>query len=249
MKLSFAIVMILLLCTGCGVIRGTDSGTVLNGIVISKSESGLLVAAADKDSGLASFDPVSVHYDKASDLEVTLGAIVKINFDGRIAESYPGQIWADKVKVVERVKDNNWPPTASLSKDYSSESAIADNCYVIGLAGIVSEDLLYRFADNTKNGMAGYLRKVVYTIEGDPIITDFVYDGNKYFVIKDISRDAYAGSGSKLIKKEYGYINTYERDNKKVIYLSDRAATDEEYEQFVAGSEASDLPDIYTLNY
>lgn len=248
MKLSFAIVMILLLCTGCGVIRGADSGTVLNGIVISKSESGLLVAAADKDSGLASFDPVSVHYEKASDLDVTLGAIVKINFDGRIAESYPGQIWADKIKVVEKVKDN-WPPTASLSKDYNSENAIADNCYVIGLAGIVSEDLLYRFADNTKNGMAGYLRKVVYTIEGDPIITDLVYDGNKYFVIKDISRDAYAGNGSKLIKKEYGYINTYERDNKKVIYLSDRVTTDEEYEQFVAGDEFSDLPDIFTLNY
>jgi hypothetical protein len=197
---------------------------------------------------LASFDPVSVHYDKASDLEVTLGAIVKINFDGRIAESYPGQIWADNIKVVEKVKDN-WPPTASLPKDYSSEKAIADNCYVIGLAGIVSEDLLYRFADNTKNGMAGYLRKVVYTIDGDPIITDLVYDGNKYFVIKDISRDAYAGNGSKLIKKEYGYINTYERDNKKVIYFSDRVASDEEYEQFVAGSEALDLPDIYTLNY
>jgi len=171
MKLSFAIVMALLLCTGCGVIRGTDSGTVLNGIVISKSESGLLVAAADKDSGVASFDPVSVHYEKTSDLDVTLGALVKINFDGRIAESYPGQIWADKVKVVEKVKDN-WPPTASLPKDYGSEDAIADNCYVIGAVGIVSEDLLYRFADNTKNGMAGYLRKVVYTIEGDPIITD-----------------------------------------------------------------------------
>ncbi len=274
MKHALYILAVILFCTGCSVIKesaDSDSGSttapdtlegnnvdsedgeneeiVLNSIVISKSDTGLIVAAADKNSSFRQFEPVSVHYKNASSLEVTMGAIVEISFNGTIAESYPGQIWADNITIKEKVLDN-WPATSSLPEDYSSEEAVKDNCFVISNNKIESEDLMLNFVQNTKTGVVGYLRRVIYTIEGDPVITDFIYDGEKYFVCEDMTRDAFAGEGADLYKKEYKYINTYEKNNKKMIYLADRNdISSEEYEKSMISSNSEDGIDTYSISY
>ncbi|MGB8451329.1 MAG: DUF4362 domain-containing protein [Anaerocolumna sp.] len=276
MKLILCLLAVVLFCTGCSVLKespdsdsgnkstadtldgssisadskdSTDKEIILNSIVISKDDTGLMVAAYDKNNSFRQFDPVAVHYTDTSSLEVTMGAIIKISFDGRIAESYPSQIWADKIEVVETVQDN-WPATKLIPEDYSSEEAVKDNCYVITNDKIESEDLMDSFMENTKNGMAGYLRRVIYTIEGDPIINDIIYNGNKYFVFEDMTRDAFAGNGEKLYKKEYSYINTFEKNNAKLIYLADRNdITSEEYEKSMTSGNSDDLLDIYPVSY
>ena len=284
MKKLFCIMAVLLICTGCSLIKeapdsdngntatvtsddnstGSDGSNttgngntadtgkeevLLNGIVISKDDSGIMIAVADTSTGFRRFDPVSVHYANASSLNVGMGDIIKISFDGRVAESYPGQIWADEISIVEKVQDN-WPATRLIPEDYSFEEAAADNCFVIGNDKKESEDRMKLFVDNTTNGMVGYLRRVVYTTEGDPVITDFIFDGNKYYVFEDMSRDAFAGNGDKLYKKIYSYINTYEKENNKIFYLADRNdITNEEYEKSMTSSNSKDLIDTYMISY
>lgn len=267
MKQIIGLLLILYICTGCSFIKESkdsdignttaetttaetteNNSAILNSIVISKNDTGFMVAAYD-NSGMRSFEPFSVHYDGAPSLEVTMGTLIKITYGGNIAESYPGQIWADKVEILEPVKDN-WPPTDKLPKEYTSEEAVKDNCFVIGLDKTEGEEVLNNFVQNTYNGIVGYLRRVNYTMEGDPIITDVIYDGNKYFVFEDKSRDAYAGNSDKLYKKEYKFINTYEKENKKIVYLADRNdITDEEFNQKIASSSTEVLTDIYLLSY
>ncbi|QHQ59591.1 DUF4362 domain-containing protein [Anaerocolumna sedimenticola] len=222
---------------------------ILNGIIISKDDSGVMIAVQDISGGFQPFDPVSVHYADASSLNIGMGDIIKISFDGRIAESYPSQIWADTINIVEKVQDN-WPATSSIPQEYSFEEAVADNCFVVGNDKTESEDRMNSFVDNTINGMVGYLRRVMYTTEGDPVITDFIYDGNKYYVFEDMSRDAFAGSGDKLYKKIYTYINTYEKESYKVFYLADRNdITNEEYEKSITSSNSKDMIDTYAISY
>jgi hypothetical protein len=262
MKQILCLIIILYICTGCSFIKespDSDTGNtaaetseetsaILNSIVISKNDTGFMVAAYD-NSGMVSFEPFSVHYAEAPSLEVTMGTLIKITYGGNIAESYPGQLWADKVEILESVKDN-WPPTAKLPSDYTSEQAVKDNCFVIGLNKTEGEEVLNSFIQNTYNGIAGYLRRVNYTVEGNPIITDVIYDGNKYFIFEDKTRDAFGGDGDKLYKKEYKFINTYVKENKKIVYLADRNdITNEEFDQKIASSSTEVLPDIYLLSY
>ncbi|WMJ86284.1 DUF4362 domain-containing protein [Anaerocolumna sp. MB42-C2] len=222
---------------------------VINGIVISDDDSSVMIAVKETGGGLQAFDPVSVHYSDVSSLNVGMGDIIKISFDGRIAESYPSQIWADNIDIMEKVQDN-WPATSTITKDYSFEEAVADNCFVVGNDKTESADRMNSFVNNTINGMVGYLRKVMYTTEGDPVITDFIYDGNKYYVFEDMSRDVFNGGEDKLYKKIYSYINTYEKESNKVIYLANRNdITNEEYEKNTTSSNSKDRIDTYAISY
>ncbi|SHO51944.1 DUF4362 domain-containing protein [Anaerocolumna xylanovorans] len=243
----FLFVTLALVQSGCSMLQSSGREPAFDAIVISASEGSLMVAVSGKGETLSPFEPASVSYNKTEKSVFTRGTLIRITYDGTVRESYPVQLTAKKITVIEEVKDN-WPPTSQLKKDYSPEEAKEDGCYVESLSGKENKDIAARFQGNSSQGICAYLRKVAYTVEGDPVITDFIYDGTKFYVINDATRDAFAGSGNKIMQKEYLYINTYEKGGTKIIYLADeKDISQEEYEEKVMSAKGEALLDTFTV--
>ena len=217
--LTLLLCLVIISISGCSKSEVTED-TTFRAIVISVQDESIMTAVSGKSEVLTPFEPVSVHYKEAKNLKLQRGTVIDILFDGTVMESYPPQIKAKKITVIEDVSDN-WPPTKEIPKEYPSESAKEDGYYVEGLDGNANVELVDRFQNNSSQGIIAYMRKVSYTIEGDAIISDFIYDGNKYYVAVDASRDAYS-AGDKFIFSEYSYINTYEKENTRIVYLADK---------------------------
>ena len=120
-----------------------------------------------------------------------------------------------------RVKNPSLPPekptpprvteNSKVPVEYTSEMAILDGCYV-NLHGIIGNDeVMDTFINKVQNKESAFARHVEFTIEGDPIITDFSYDSKEFTVTRDTTRDKF-GSGS---IKSYHYKNLviYEDEN------------------------------------
>ncbi|MFS0783258.1 DUF4362 domain-containing protein [Bacillus sp. 1P06AnD] len=60
--------------------------------------------------------------------------------------------------------------------------------------GIKNEIRLKEFIKNTETGKKDSIRVVAYTKEGDPILTDLIYNGEQLEITEDTTRDEY-GSG------------------------------------------------------
>ncbi len=240
----------LLLClvipaSGCRKSEVTEDKT-LRAIVISVHDESIMTAVSGKNDVLTPFEPVSVHYKDTKDLKLQRGTVIDILFDGTVMESYPPQISANKINVIEEVADN-WPPTKEIPEEYPFESAKEDGVYAEGLKETANPELVDRFLDNSTQGITAYLRKVSYTIEGDPIITDFIYDGGKYYAVTDASRDAYAAE-EKITAKEYSYINTYEKENRRIVYLADQKdISPEDFEEMVLNPDNDNHIDVFII--
>lgn len=109
---------LLLLLAGC---QGQDAssnepkeivGRVMEATVIEVAgQEQLLVEPVEGSPELGSADRIVAHTHNALVLdaageetaieEYEVGSLVHITYDGDIAESYPAQIWAEKVQVVE----------------------------------------------------------------------------------------------------------------------------------------------------
>jgi beta-lactamase regulating signal transducer with metallopeptidase domain len=87
---------------------------------------------------------------------------------------------------------SSWVPLADLPADYSQDAAIGDNVYVnIHGLEIYNQQLVDAFYDNVSTDSAAFMRTILYTIEGDPIITDYQYDGEVFTVTIDTTRDKF----------------------------------------------------------
>jgi hypothetical protein len=85
-----------------------DDGVVFTAIVLENADS--LIVAPQKDSNeYSSSDKIVVHTndatiynndgEKISLSSIITGQTLEITYNGTIAESYPAQIWASKIKV------------------------------------------------------------------------------------------------------------------------------------------------------
>lgn len=250
MKKVIILIVLLIMNMGCSkkkeVLDAKDNpdSVSFHAIVVSQKEKSLMVVANDEDKGFGRFEPIQVGY-ASDDLNVTMGDLIEIEFDGTILESYPCQIGADKITVVKKA-EGKWPASREIPENYPIDEAVRDHCFVVAFDKTESEDLLLRFLDHSQNGIVSYLRKVSYTIEGDPVITDFLFDGTKYYIFEDVTRDKF-GSGE-LYKYEYQYINTYETNTRKEIYFANRNdISNTEYENSKNGNNANDFIDTYPL--
>lgn len=94
------------------------------------------------------------------------------------------------------------------SKGHSNEKFEVDADVVNTHGNIEGLDYMDLFYNDVTNGKSADVRIVHYTIEGDPIISDAKYDGNKFEITYDTTLDQY-GSGDQykftcenLIKEE-----------------------------------------------
>ena len=91
---------------------------------------------------------------------------------------------------------------AEIPQEYSMKQAIKDGCVVITYNAVYNKSRLDAFITNTnannENRQSDFIRIVLYTNEGDPIITDLEYkkeDG--YILTYDNTRDAF-GANTKV---------------------------------------------------
>lgn len=116
---------------------------------------------------------------------------------------------------------------AALPADYSTEDAVDDGCFVI-VHGEVRSDrkIADDFISNAKKGTPGALRIVQYTVEGDPIITQVIFDGSVFHSILDASRDTFGVDTGQYEESEYPYLETYQftqeetGDDYETVYLT-----------------------------
>ncbi len=110
----------------------------------------------------------------------------------------------------------------ALPEEYPPEEAAANGDYV-SVHGVqyFNEEKLTAFLDavSTKNSAA--IRTVGYTDEGDPIISDVIFDGSKFTLWSDTTRDQFGIR--KIEQYEYKNILEYEREDGRIIFLTNES--------------------------
>lgn len=75
---------------------------------------------------------------------------------------------------------------------YDSDTAAANGDVVSALSGgVLNADRWQTFVDKLENGERDEVQVVHYTIEGDPIFRNFIYDGDSFRLRYDTTHDAY----------------------------------------------------------
>ncbi len=111
----------------------------------------------------------------------------------------------EELKEIEEIIENNIDEPKLLEEvpqQYPMQQAIKDGCVVITYNAVFNKSRLDSFITNTnannENRQSDFIRIVLYTNEGDPIITDLEYkkeDG--YILTYDNTRDAF-GANTKV---------------------------------------------------
>lgn len=114
----------------------------------------------------------------------------------------------------------------NINKEYPSSLAIENGDYVNIHGDIYNEQKMTDFIENVQNKKQDKIRTVVYTVEGDPIITDFNYNGSTFIVVKDNSYDRYSSGGT--TKKELSNLLTYEHQNRLYYSVTNLSVITEE---------------------
>lgn len=82
-----------------------------------------------------------------------------------------------------------------LPEDYGHydirDQAIADGVVVTFSGATANSGKITEFLQSAAKGKSAFMRTIYYTTEGDPIITDYEFDGEKYIVTYDNSRDSF----------------------------------------------------------
>ncbi len=117
-----------------------------------------------------------------------------------------------------------WAPLyqdlASLPQELPPETAVAQGCFVVVHGKLQSSlDLSEQFIANSQQGKKADLTVVIYTVEGDPIVTRVTYDGTVYRGVMDISRDAFAGESASDRQFTYPYLKTWIEQGTQYVYL------------------------------
>ena len=88
----------------------------------------------------------------------------------------------------------------NIPSDYSKDKAIEDKVYVSTYDEVYNNEIIEKFYESYKNKQECFMRIMRYTLEGDPIITDVLYDKDKVYVVVDDRRDRYASEGNVTLK-------------------------------------------------
>jgi hypothetical protein len=150
-----------------------------------------------------------------------------------VAALYPdgflGHIWA-----VTTDADGIETASAYVNVVYTPPDSEAEGVYVnVQGAEIYNQAAVDIFYENALAGIPAFMRVINYTVEGDPIISDYEYNGKVFTVTTDSSRDKFGGSGN-----EKSIIQTY----KYLIRLGNEWTLSQVEAEKVAGLEMGWIP-------
>ena len=126
-----------------------------------------------------------------------------------------------------------------LPYNYTIEQAIKDGCFTVTFYSVYNKEYLDNFIENTKhdaqNRVASSIRIATTTIEGDLILYDLSYDGEKYTLKSDYTRDKYMAEEERKvvinddIPGEFYTVNLIETDGAVELMLLLVAQPSQEY--------------------
>lgn len=119
-----------------------------------------------------------------------------------------------------------------LPVEYSEDMAIRDGVVVNKISSVLNPEYLYRFCDLFSDGSEAFVRVMSYTDEGEPIITDVLYNNGVITMTMDSSRDSNT-TEDHLYKKQFKYLVAHNG----LLYLSNNQhwkdnAKDDDYRLF-----------------
>lgn len=88
----------------------------------------------------------------------------------------------------------NYKDVRKLKKDYSIEDAKKDKCYIPSYKYDYNLKVYEEFIKEYNNKEKSFIRVALPTDEGDLILYDILYDGNKVYTVIDSTRDRYSSS-------------------------------------------------------
>lgn len=104
------------------------------------------------------------------------------------------------IKNKEIVNSKKYIDLEDVNIYYGVAQMIEDKCYIVMNSNIVYNiEELEKFIKNVENNIVDAIRIVQYSIEGQPILTNLEYNGNKFILKFDNRRDGYASPQDKKI--------------------------------------------------
>lgn len=104
----------------------------------------------------------------------------------------------------------------NISKDYDLNNAEKEGFVIYNNNKVINKEKIKEFYDNTTSNQNSTLTIIRYTIEGTPIIIQYIYNDGKFIVYEDTTRDN-QGEGD-IIAREIKSIELIEEnDSYKLI--------------------------------
>lgn len=88
----------------------------------------------------------------------------------------------------------------TVDSDYDFKNAIEDGYVVYTHGNIENEDKIEEFYQKYLDNKDGVLTIVKYTIEGNPMVIQYVYKDNVLMVYEDYTRDSYGSNEEVTVK-------------------------------------------------
>jgi hypothetical protein len=115
----------------------------------------------------------------------------------------------------------------ALPDPYLSEDAVENGDYVDVHGKVSNASKLTDFYEAVDAKESAAIRITQYTIEGDAIIADVVFDGSIFHLTVDTTRDMFGAR--EITEKEYLLISTYETEVNRYVYLTDEPEITKEF--------------------
>jgi beta-lactamase regulating signal transducer with metallopeptidase domain len=130
--------------------------------------------------------------------------------DSISSESKTDLSWSQDPASIDAKFSSPWPSMEDLPLDYGKDAAIADGVYVnIHGAEIYNQKLVDIFYESVFAAEPAIMRTMEYTVEGDPIIADYWFDGEVFTVITDMRRDSFGSQ--EITSATYKYLVPLDR--------------------------------------
>jgi len=125
---------------------------------------------------------------------------------------------------------------SDLPEDYQPKEAEANGDYIPTLTENINEDKMTAFLEAVSQKTSAAIRITIYTDEGDPVISDVIYDGSTFTVWYDTTRDKWAGIGGKKVTRyDFQYLLEYEYNGETFTLLTIKPVITEEEFQMGSG--------------
>lgn len=104
----------------------------------------------------------------------------------------------------------------NISKDYDLNNAEKDGFVIYNNNKVINKEKIKEFYDNTTSNQNSTLTIIRYTIEGTPIIIQYIYNDGKFIVYEDTTRDN-QGEGDIIAREIKSIELIVENDSYKLI--------------------------------
>ncbi|MGH4123444.1 MAG: hypothetical protein ACREV6_11015 [Clostridium sp.] len=131
-----------------------------------------------------------------------------------------------------------------IPKEYNINNADKDGYFVISNGEVKSKfEIIDKFVSDSQNEKPAFITIVYYSTNRKPIITKIVYDGIKYYGIRDDTRFT-----EEYREFEFKYLKVFEENHHKTYLLfNDKEISYAQYIKSIASSNSNDFIDHHFL--